>query len=291
MNNFVGILLAGGSGSRLSPMTNYLSKHLLPVYDKPMIYYSLSTLMLAGAQKIALISDKKNIKNYQNLIGDGSQYGIDVKYYIQEKPNGIAEAFYICKDFIKKKSVYLHLADNIFFGNNLQDILDTSKMKTGCTIFTFRSKNSKDYGVLTLNNKKKPKKIIEKPKKYISDQIVTGLYFYKGDIFPYLEKINKSKRGELEITDLNNQYLQRNKLNYIELGRGFSWIDAGTHDKLLEASNMISRVEKNSIFRIGLPEEIAYRKKYISKHQFIKLIENNSNLSQKKYLKNILYDQ
>lgn len=288
MKQTVGMLLAGGSGSRLFPMTSYLSKHLLPVYDKPMIYYSLSTLMLAGIKDIALISNYENIEKYKILLGNGSTLGINLFYYIQNKPNGIAESFYICEDFIKDKNVYLHLADNIFFGNNFQKILDPKKMNDGCTIFTFRSKNAKDYGVLKLNNFKKPKEIIEKPKKFISDMIVTGLYFFKGDLFYYLKKIKKSQRGELEITDLNNEYLKDKKLNYKELGRGFTWIDAGTHEKLLEASNIISRVERNSSFKIGLPEEIAYRKNLISKKQFIKLIEKNKNTDHKKYLKSII---
>ncbi len=288
MPKTVGILLAGGSGSRLSPLTNYISKHLLPVFDKPMIYYSLSVLLLAGVKEVLLITNPENVQNYKKLFGNGSQLGIKILYFIQKKPNGIPEAFNICKESIKNKDIYLILADNIFYGNNFQKILNTKNKKPGCTIFTHSSKNSKSYGVLKLDKKNKPYKIYEKPKKYISDKIVTGLYFYKGDIFKYLNKLKKSSRGELEITDLNNIFIKNNKLNYIELGRGFTWIDAGTPERLMKSSNIIANIEKQSSFKIGLPEEISLRKGFISKEQFKILLSKNPNPSQRKYLKKFL---
>ena len=191
MPKTVGILLAGGSGSRLSPLTNYISKHLLPVFDKPMIYYSLSVLLLAGVKEVLLITNPENVQNYKKLFGNGSQLGIKILYFIQKKPNGIPEAFNICKESIKNKDIYLILADNIFYGNNFQKILNTKNKKPGCTIFTHSSKNSKSYGVLKLDKNNKPYKIYEKPKKYISDKIVTGLYFYKGDIFSDMPELER----------------------------------------------------------------------------------------------------
>jgi len=275
-----GIILAGGSGTRLAPLTNVISKQLLPVYDKPMICYPLATLMNLGIKDILIISTPQDTANIEKFLGDGSDYGIKISYAIQTQPKGIAEAFLIGEKFIDKNNVCLILGDNIFYGSeinieNLEEkILQIKSKKIGGFVFAYHVSDPERYGVIELNeNESKAISIEEKPKHPKSNLAVTGLYIYNSQIVEITKKIKPSARGELEITDVNNAYLKKNKLGVIKLKRGFAWLDAGTPDSLLEASQFIHTIEKRQGLKIACLEEMAYRKDFIDKAQFETLIK------------------
>ena len=274
MNNKKGIILAGGSGSRLYPSTLSISKQLLPVHDKPMVYYPLSTLMLAGIKDILLITTPEDIERFKKLLKDGSQWGINISYSKQEKPNGIAQAIIIAEDFIKNDNIALILGDNIFYGNNLTMIMDEAMLlKEGATIFAYAVKNPNRYGVVEIDNNNKPIKLIEKPIKTNSKLAITGLYFFDKFALKYAKQLKPSSRGEYEITELNKIYFDKNSLNVQIMGRGYAWFDAGTHSSLLEASQFISTIENRQNFKIACPEEIAFTRKYITASQLKELAD------------------
>ena len=264
--NRKGIILAGGIGSRLHPLTQVISKQLLPVFDKPMIYYPLSTLMLAGIKQIAIISTPQDLPKFKKLLRSGKQWGLKFSYIEQKKPNGIAEAFILAKNFIKDSPSCLILGDNIYHGNNLSSILkEADEDKENSTVFTYQVKDPERFGVLNLDKKGTPVKIVEKPKAPKSNLAITGLYFFPKDIVLRAKNLKPSKRGELEITDLNQSYLTDKKLKVKILNRGFTWMDTGTFDSLLEASNFISLVQNRQNTIVACPEEIAYGNKWINK--------------------------
>ena len=264
--NRKGIILAGGIGSRLHPLTQVISKQLLPVFDKPMIYYPLSTLMLAGIRQIAIITTPQDLPKFKKLLRSGKQWGLKFSYIVQKKPNGIAEAFILAKNFIKDSPSCLILGDNIYHGNNLSNILkEADEDKENSTIFTYQVKDPERFGVINLDKKGKPVKIVEKPKAPKSNLAITGLYFFPKDVVFRAKNLKPSKRGELEITDLNQSYLSDKKLKVKNLNRGFTWMDTGTFDSLLEASNFISLVQNRQNTIVACPEEIAYGNKWINK--------------------------
>jgi len=264
--NRKGIILAGGIGSRLHPLTQVISKQLLPVFDKPMIYYPLSTLMLAGIRQIAIITTPQDLPKFKKLLRSGKQWGLKFSYIVQKKPNGIAEAFILAKNFIKDSPSCLILGDNIYHGNNLSSILkEADKDKENSTVFTYQVKDPERFGVLNLDRKGNPAKIVEKPKAPKSNLAITGLYFFPKDVVFRAKNLKPSKRGELEITDLNQSYLTDKKLKVKILNRGFTWMDTGTFDSLLEASNFISLVQNRQNTIVACPEEIAYGNKWINK--------------------------
>lgn len=284
-----GILLVGGTGSRLYPCTEIVSKHLLPVYDKPLIYYSLSTLMLAGIKDILVISTTKDKIQYHNLLGDGSRYGINISYATQDNPNGIAEAFIIGEKFISNDSVALILGDNIFYGNNLINILKQASNRNNTTLFAYHTQSPERFGVLKFKYKK-PDSIIEKPKKPPSNYAITGLYFYDNRVIEYAKTIKPSHRNELEITDINNIYLEQNNTNIEFLNRGIAWIDAGTPESLLDASVFVRSFQKRTNTVIASPEEIAYNYGWISRLDLENKIDFYTNSDYGNYLKKILID-
>jgi len=287
-----GIILAGGSGSRLYPLTKVISKQLLPVYNKPMIYYPLSVLMLSGIHDILIISSENQHELFKGLFGDGSDFGLKIEYKIQKKPNGLAEAFIIGKDFIGSDNVCLILGDNIFYGHGLTEKLERAKNQTKegiSSIFAFHVSNPRDYGIVDFDSSFNITSLEEKPLKPKSNYAITGIYFYPNNVIHKVLKIKYSKRNELEITDLNKEYLNIGMLKVELLGRGFSWFDAGTFKSLLEASNFVRSIEKRQALQIGAIEEIAYNEGLINKDIFIKHIRNIKNPSYKKYLKNIAY--
>ena len=269
-----GIILAGGQGSRLFPVTIGVSKQLLPVYDKPMVYYPLSVLMQAEIKDILLITTPHDLVQYKRLLGDGSQWGIRLSYRKQDQPNGLAEAFIIGESFIKDDPVCLVLGDNIFHGSNLVNHLKTATHKTNtkqkATIFGVRVKDPQRYGVVTFDNKGNPTEIIEKPKVPKSDFAVAGLYFYPNSVIKIAKTIEPSKRGELEITSVNQNYLNQKNLHLEKLGKGFTWLDTGTHESLLEASQFIQTIEKRQGVKVGCLEEVAFENGWISKENIIK---------------------
>ena len=270
-----GIILAGGSGTRLYPITKNLSKQLLPVYDKPMIYYPLSILMLAGIKEILIISTSEDLPRFQKLLGSGSELGIKFEYIIQPSPDGIAQAFILGKNFIKNDDVCLILGDNIYYGQGLVNLLlQATKQvqeKKMATVFASYVNDPERYGVVSFDKMGYANTIEEKPQKPKSNYAVTGLYFYPNDVVQKSLKLKPSNRGELEITSLNQNYLNENRLKVILMGRGYAWLDAGTHESLLEASNFIEVIERRQGLKIACIEEIAYRKNYISKNQIIEL--------------------
>ena len=283
-----GIILSGGSGSRLYPITLSISKQIIPIYDKPMIYYPLSVLMLSGIKDILVITNKEYVNVFKKQLGDGSDLGIKITYEIQKKPNGIPEAFLIAEKFIKNQNVLLILGDNLFYGQKLGQILKKSlKQNSGAKIFLHQVKNPNEYGVAELGNKMKIKNIIEKPKKFVSNYAVTGMYLFDKKVLSFTKTLKPSKRNELEITDLLKFYLNKNKLNYEILGRGNSWFDAGTCDSLLSASQFIKAVEDRQGFKIGCIEEISYLNKWINKKKLLELSRRYKNSSYGKYLKNL----
>ena len=289
MNNTKGIILAGGSGSRLYPSTLSVSKQLLPVHDKPMIYYPLSTLMLAGVKDILIITTQEDNERFKKLLKDGSQWGVSISYAVQNKPNGIAEAIIISENFIKDNKFILILGDNIFYGNNLISIMNEAmRIKNGATIFAYSVKNPNRYGVVELNSEGKPIKLIEKPEKTKSTLAVTGIYFYDKTAIELAKKLKPSSRGEYEITELNKMYLEEKRLNVQIMGRGYAWFDAGTHSSLLEASQFIATIENRQNFKIACPEEIAFNNKYINKEQLLNIANHYKDNEYSKYLHKII---
>ncbi len=266
-----GIVLAGGSGTRLYPITKAISKQLIPLYDKPMIYYPISVLMLAGIRDILIISTPRDLPMYEELLGDGSSFGINFSYEIQENPNGLAEAFIIGEDFIGDDSVALILGDNIFHGHRFTEIIERStKLDDGAIIFGYYTNKPDAFGVVEFDDEGKVLSIEEKPENPKSNYIVPGLYFYDNNVIEIAKNVKPSDRGEVEITSINEEYLKRGKLKVELLGRGMAWLDTGTHDGLLEASNFIETVQKRQSLYIACLEEIAYNKGYISKKQLLK---------------------
>ncbi len=284
-----GIILSGGSGSRLYPSTISISKQIIPIYDKPMIYYPLSVLMLAGIREIMIISTKEHLSIFKKQFGNGQLLGIQITYEIQNHPNGIPEAFIIAEKFIKNNNVMLILGDNLFYGQQLGNLLKNSLQNMqGAKIFLHQVKNPNDYGVVGFNKLKKITKIIEKPKKIISNFAITGMYLFDKNVINFAKKLNFSKRNELEITSLINSYLKINKLKYEILGRGYTWFDAGTHDSLLSASQFIKAIEDRQDYKIGCIEEIALNKKWINLKEFKKTINKYKNSSYGVYLKKLI---
>ncbi len=270
-----GIILAGGSGSRLYPVTKGISKQLLPVYDKPMIYYPLSVLMLAGIKDILVITSPEDQESFQKLLNDGSQFGINLDYAVQPSPDGLAQAFIIGENFIGKDSVCLALGDNIFYGQGLTSLLQHSALKTnGATVFGYQVQDPERFGIVEFDKKDKAISIEEKPQKPKSNFAITGLYFYDNNVVQISKQIKPSARGELEITSINEIYLQRGALNVKRLGRGFAWLDTGTFESLLNASHFVQTIEKRQGYKIACLEEIAFNKGWISEKQ-IKSIANS----------------
>jgi glucose-1-phosphate thymidylyltransferase len=269
-----GIVLAGGSGTRLHPITLSISKQLIPVYDKPMVYYPLSTLMMAGIDDILLISTPQDTPRFEQLLGDGSQWGIKLQYAVQPSPDGLAQAFLIGEQFIDGEACALVLGDNIFFGQELSKSLQQATGNaTGATVFAYPVTDPERYGVIEFNQQNEAISLEEKPAKPKSRYAVTGLYFYDKDIVDIAKTVKPSARGELEITDVNKHYLERNKLKVVNLGRGTAWLDTGTHDSLLQASSFIETLEKRQGLKISCPEEIAWRMGYIDANQLRALAE------------------
>ena len=284
-----GIILAGGFGTRLYPITKSTSKHLIPIYDKPMIYYPLSVLMLAGIREVLIIVTPQDRNNFKNLLGNGEDFGITIQYAIQNHPRGLADAFIVGKEFIGQSSVCLILGDNIFFGQGLSLKLKKAILqKNGATIFAYRVKNPSMFGVVEVDRNQKPKSIVEKPKVPKSDYAATGLYFYDNDVIKIAENLNPSKRGELEITDINKIYLNRKKLNVEILGRGYAWLDTGSAESLLDAGNFVQTIEMRQGLKIACLEEIGYLQGWIKKDQISRQIKKMPNCSYRKYLNKIL---
>lgn len=269
-----GIILAGGSGTRLYPLTKSISKQIIPIYDKPMIYYPLSVLMLSGIREILIISTPKDIHLYEDLLGDGSNYGLSLSYEIQPAPEGLAQAFLIGENFIGSDNVCLILGDNIYYGHGFgSTVEEAATLQDGALVFGYYVNDPERYGVVEFDNSGKVLSIEEKPTVPKSNFAVTGLYYYGNDVVEKAKKLKPSARGELEITDLNKLYLTENKLNVKLLGRGIAWLDTGTHESLLQASNFIATIERRQGLKVSCIEEIAYKKGYINKDQLIKLAD------------------
>ena len=284
-----GIVLAGGSGTRLYPLTKVISKPLLPIYDKPMIYYPLSTLMLAGIRDILIISTPQDAPRFEQLLGDGSDWGINLHYAVQSSPNGIASAFTIGKDFIGNVPSALVLSDNIFYGHDLHTQLERAMARDqGATVFAYYVQDPECYGVVAFDAEGNATSLEEKPVSPKSNYAVTGLYFYDNQVIDIAANLKPSARGEFEITDLNRIYLERDQLNVEIMGRGYTWLDAGTHESLIEAGNFIKTIEHRQNLKIGCPEEMAYRKGFISAEQLEKLAQPLSKNDYGQYLKRLL---
>ena len=283
-----GIILAGGSGTRLYPLTKAVSKQMMPVYDKPMIYYPLSTLMLAGIRDILIISTPRDLPMFRELFGDGSQLGLNMNYAVQESPRGLAEAFIIGADFIGSDNVAMVLGDNIFYGHNFSDILKrAAARKEGATIFGYYVKDPREYGVVEFDNCGKAVSIEEKPDAPRSNYAVPGLYFYDNDVIDIARNVKPSARGEIEITSINNEYLRRETLYVETLGRGFAWLDTGSHDSLLDAADFVAAFQKRQGLYISCIEEIAYKRGFIGRDQLLELAKPLSKTAYGQYLKDI----
>lgn len=269
-----GIILAGGSGTRLYPITKGISKQLIPVYDKPMIYYPLSTLMLAGITDILIISTPEYTPLFEQLLGDGSDIGVSLTYKVQEKPNGLAEAFILGADFIGDDSVCLILGDNIYYGSGLSKLVQEAAQKTnGATVFGYHVNDPERFGVVDFDSNMKALSIEEKPENPKSNYAVTGLYFYDNTVVEKAKNLKPSDRGELEITDINKLYLDEGKLDVKLMGRGYAWLDTGTHDSMMEAASFIATIQKRQNLKVACLEEIAYRMGYISKEKLVELAQ------------------
>jgi len=280
-----GIILAGGSGTRLYPLTKVVSKQLMPIYDKPMIYYPLSTLMLAGIKDILIISTPTDTDRFEQLFGDGEDFGLHIEYKVQETPDGLAQAFLIGEEFIGDDSVCLILGDNIYHGSGLANMLQRAATKEiGATVFGYHVQDPERFGVVEFNADKKAVSIEEKPEQPKSNYAVTGLYFYDNSVIEIAKNIKPSPRGELEITDVNKVYLEQGALNVEIMGRGFAWLDTGTHESLLEASTFIETIEKRQNLKVACLEEIAYRMGYIDRDQLVSLAQPLKKNGYGKYL-------
>ena len=291
-NNRKGLILAGGSGTRLYPVTQSISKQLLPIYDKPMIYYSLSTLMLAGIRDILLISTPQDVPRFEALLKDGSQWGINIQYSVQNAPDGLAQAFILGESFIGNHHSTLVLGDNIFYGHDFHKLLLNAKNREeGATIFTYHVNDPERYGVAEFDEKNKVVSLEEKPLKPKSNYAVTGLYFYDQDVVSLAKSLKPSNRGELEITDLNRLYLDQNQLHVEVMGRGYAWLDTGTHESLLEASQFIATLENRQGLKVACPEEIAYRQNWINAHELEALAAPLLKNGYGQYLKRILQEK
>lgn len=267
-----GIILAGGSGTRLYPITRGISKQLLPIFDKPMVYYPLSTLMLAGIRDVLVITTPDDRAQFERLLGDGSQWGIRLCYATQPKPEGLAQAFLIGADFIGDSAVSLVLGDNIFFGHGLPEMLAAASARdTGATVFAYQVRDPERYGVVSFDEHGRPTDIVEKPKVPASNWAITGLYFYDNNVVRYATEVRPSNRGELEITDLNMRYLHAGALEVARMGRGFAWLDTGTFESLIDAASFVQTLEERQGMKIACPEEIAYRMGFITRTQLLEL--------------------